>query len=221
MDYYLDTADLSAIRKILEVFPIDGVTTNPSILAQENRPPLDQLREIQRLIGSDKQLFAQVIAGESEGMIRQGSQLLDEVSDQLIIKIPVSLEGLKAIQYFHQQNVKTLATAIFTSQQGMWASKAGAAYLAPYVTRIDNMSSDGIAVTQELLQIIDHYHFNTKVVAASFKNVKQVQQLSAVGCHAATLAPDVLEASFGHEGTVKSLEGFEHDWKKSYQTLDF
>lgn len=220
MKYYLDTANISDIHRILNVFPIEGVTTNPSILANESTT-LKRLKEIQTIIGTEKDLFVQVIAKTSEEMINQANQLLNEIGNQIVIKIPVSQEGLKTIKHFQHSNIQTLATAIFSSQQGMWAAKAGADYLAPYVNRIDNMSADGVGVAQELLRIIDNYQFETKVLAASFKNVNQIQQLSLSGCHGVTVSPNLLEASFTHEGTRRSLDEFENEWVNKFQILNF
>lgn len=215
MIYMLDTADLNAIRKAVDLYPLAGVTTNPSIIAKENRPLKEILLDIRECIGEERMLHAQVMGKDAETMLKE-AKALTAFDNNIIVKVPVTPQGIKAMKLIHAEGIRITATAILTPQQALMAAVAGAEFLAPYVNRLDNICSDGINVTAEMVSLIDTYTLNAKVLGASFKNVQQVHQLSLVGAHSVTIAPDVFDQLLVHPLTNSGVAGFVDDWEDVY-----
>lgn len=215
MELYLDTANLEEIKKWSEIFPIDGITTNPTLLAKSGEKAAQVIEEIYKIIGDDKKVHAQTLAKDFDGIIKE-ADMLSKLHDNLFVKIPVTLEGFRAIRKLSSRGMNITATAIATAHQGFLAAKAGVKYVAPYINRIDNLSSDGFKVADDLLKIFDNYKYETKVVAASFKNAQQVLNLMTAGVHAVTLPVDVLEHMAKHPLTDISNEGFIEDYRKVF-----
>mgnify|MGYP003819775301 CR=1 FL=1 len=213
MQILLDTADVDKIKAVLPYFPIDGVTTNPSILAKEAKDVKGTLTEIRRLIGPDRMLFAQATASDSAGIVAQAETLNRELGPNFFTKIPITVQGLRAVATLHQRGLHTLMTAIFTPMQALLAAKAGADYVAPYVDRLDNITSDGAAVVGEIVELYRQYGYQTKVLAASFKNIQQVYNAASMGTHGVTLNAQLCEKLIFHPYTDKSLEDFDIDWR--------
>lgn len=211
MIYLLDTANTSEMSRLFDLYPIDGVTTNPSIIALEQKPFKKQVMEIRKVIGEQAMLHVQPISSKTEDMVADSLKYRDLFKGNFYAKIPVTPQGIKAMRILKEQGVKVTATAIFTQQQGLIAAKAGADFIAPYVNRLDNISSDGIGVVSDIMQFIKAYNFNTKVLAASFKNVEQVHRVSLIGTHAVTTAPELFEALLYHPLTEKAVWEFYHD----------
>ncbi|WP_066503147.1 fructose-6-phosphate aldolase [Abyssisolibacter fermentans] len=216
MKYFLDTANIEYIKYAIDYFPIEGITTNPTIIAKENREFVDLIKEIREVIGEALLLHIQVVSNKAEDMAEEGMKIVEKFGKNTCIKIPVTKEGLKAIKILNSKEIKVTATAIFTAQQALMAAKAGATYVAPYVNRIDNLSSDGCSVVGNIVKQFKEYNLKTNVIAASFKNVQQVHSVANLGAHAATVNSELFEKIFAHPFTDASVEQFEEDWKKVY-----
>ena len=216
MQILLDTANLAQIKGVLPYFPIDGVTTNPSILAREAENVKDTLLEIRKLLGPDRMIFAQATAHDSAGILKQAKELSDFIGPNFYCKIPITVQGLRAVEMCREAGLKTLVTAIFTPMQALLAAKAGADYVAPYVDRLDNITSDGAAVVGEIVRLYKNYGYATKVLAASFKNIQQVYNVAAVGTHGVTVSAQLCENLIFHPYTDRSLEDFDISWRSRF-----
>ena len=217
MIYMLDTADLAAIQKAVDLYPLAGVTTNPSIIAKEKRPLGNILMDIREVIGSERMLHAQVMGTTADVMLRE-AQVMRQLDPALIIKVPVMPEGIKAMKLMQQEGMRITATAILTPQQALMAAVAGAEFLAPYINRLDNICGDGCQVAAEIVHLIDIYDLPAKVLAASFKNVQQVHEVAKAGAHSVTIAPDVFDQLLVHPLTDSGVAGFTRDWESVYGT---
>lgn len=216
MLYLLDTADLQEIKRAYDLYPITGVTTNPTIIAREKTDFLQRLQEIRSIIGDQAMLHVQAISKQAEDIVAEAEYLTNQVGGNLYIKIPVIPEGIKAMKILQQKEIKTTATAIFTPQQALMAAVAGAEFLAPYVNRLDNICSDGIKVVAEIVELLNIYNLSAKVLAASFKNVEQVHKASLYGSHAITASPDIIDSLLKHPLTDSSVNQFVKDWESIY-----
>lgn len=216
MIYMLDTANLNAIRKAFDIYPITGVTTNPTIISKENRDFIGLLKKIREIIGEDTMLHAQVIGKSAEDMIKEAKYLNETIGGNFYVKIPVTKEGIKAIRVLSKEGINITATAIFTAQQALMAAVSGAKFVAPYVNRIDNISGNGVEVVKDILEELKLYNLDCKVLAASFKNVQQVQDLSKNGVHSVTVNPDIMDKMLEHPLTDWSVDQFINDWEKVY-----
>ena len=217
MIYLADTANIDELKKLLYYFPIAGVTTNPTIIAAANRKLSEILPDIIEIIG-DKMLHVQMISDMAVDMVREAKAYKKKYSlgDNYFAKIPVSKEGFKAMPMLKDAGINVTATAIFTQQQALVAARAGADWVAPYVNRLDNISSHGIEVVKHIVDNIEHFKLNTKVLAASFKTVDQVHRVSMVGSHAATISYEIIEMLRSHPMTDMSLDWFARDAKGLY-----
>ncbi len=218
MLYMLDTANIRKIKELFKMFPLDGVTTNPTIIAQQEKPLSEIIPQIQDIIGTKKMIHMQVISRSAEEMVKETLKYKNHFSfgDNFYTKIPVTSEGIKAISIIKEEGIKVTATAVFTQQQALVAAKAGADFVAPYVNRLDNISSHGISVVTDIKQLFNKYNFNTKVLAASFKNVDQIYRVSMSGTDAITITPDLFETMMNHPMTDNSVAKFEEDGKGLY-----
>lgn len=216
MLYMLDTANIDAIRKVMEFYPVDGVTTNPTIIAKEKADFAKQIMEIRRLIGKDRMLHIQTTSPDAEGMVQEALALREFVGGVFYAKIPTSEQGLKAMRMLKDRGIPVTATAIFTQQQALISAKAGADFVAPYVNRLDNISSDGVGVVTDIVNLFKTYKLNAKVLAASFKNAEQVHRISLGGAHAVTINPELLESLLYHPLTDQSITDFTRDWEETY-----
>lgn len=216
MRLYIDSADVKQIAHLHEYFPIAGVTTNPSILVKENRPYLEILREIREIIGEEKELFVQAIGDTAEEIVEETKFIMSELPGKVIIKIPVTDEGLKAIKLLTLENIPTLATTIYTAFQALMAAMAGAKYVAPYVNRIDNLTGNGVNVVAEIAKLFAVYQFPTEIIAASFKNVQQVHDVCLVGAQTATVGPDLIEKFIAFPATSSDVFEFKNQWQKAF-----
>ena len=216
MIYLLDTADVKEIKRLIDLYPIDGVTTNPSIIAKARRPVGECIKEIRRVIGRNRMLHVQTLGETAQEMVNEAMLLKEMVGGNFYIKIPVTPQGIKAIRMAKKLGINVTATAVFTQQQGLIAARAGADFLAPYVNRLDNISCHGIDVVADLVHLIDIYGLNTKILAASFKNVDQVHGVSMAGAHAATISPELFDHLVYHPLTDQAVRDFEEDGHPYY-----
>lgn len=188
MEYLLDTANLEEIKYFIEKFPIEGVTTNPTIIANEKRDYKKIINDILMIIGAEKMLHVQVLGREADTIIKEAELLKNSFKGNLYIKIPVFDEGLKAITKLKKKGFNITATGILSSQQIVMAAAAGADYMAPYVNRADNIGGDGIKIVKEAYEILSRDKNNTaKILGASYKNVKQVHESILAGAEAVTV----------------------------------
>lgn len=213
MKFIIDDADIAKIKDIYNTFAVDGVTTNPSILAKSGRQPYEVLTEIREFIGPDAELHVQVIALDAEGMVRDGHRIVEVLGKNTYVKVPTTKEGLRAMKLLHGEGIRVTATAIYTRMQAFLAAKAGADYAAPYVNRIDNLGGDGVKTAQDIHDIFRKNGLDCQVLAASFKNSQQVQELCEYGIGAATISPDVIEALIKNDSVTMAVEAFVKDFE--------
>ncbi len=213
MKFFLDTADLSEIRWAARVGLIDGVTTNPSLLAKVagDLDPTDILREICSLV--DGPISAEVIAVQADEMYDQG-RTLAKVADNIVVKIPMIEDGLPAVRRLAQDGIKVNVTLCFSSMQCLIAAKAGATYVSPFLGRLDDVSHDGMDVVRETRVIFDNYGMETQLLAASIRNPRHVVEAALLGADVVTLPTDVLRKLLLHPLTDRGLDKFLNDWSK-------
>ncbi|AIF53039.1 transaldolase family protein [Pelosinus sp. UFO1] len=216
MNILLDTAEVDFIKSANEYYPIDGITTNPTILAKGKRPYIEILQEIVSIIGSEKMLHVQVLSTNAKEIVKEAEYVNKVLSGNIYIKIPVVPEGFKAMMALQKKNIKVTATAVSTPQQALMAAKAGASFVAPYVNRIDNISGDGVKVVADIIKIFNTHNMKAQVIAASFKNVEQVQKVCLAGTHAVTVSEDVFTNLYHHPLTDWSVNKFIEDWESAY-----
>ena len=212
MKLLIDDANIEKIKKLYDLYPIDGVTTNPSILAKSKRNPYEVLKEIREFIGDDE-LHAQVLSRTAKGMIEEAHKMAEILGKNTFIKVPSIPEGFKAMKALSKEGFKITATAIYTPMQAYLAAKSGADYAAPYVNRIDNLGANGIETTKMIQDIFCNNGFKTEILAASFKNSNQVQELCAYGVGASTVAPDVIEGLVKNACVTSAVEDFIRDFE--------
>ena len=216
MEFFIDSADIEAIRELSGFLPIDGVTTNPTIITKSGKEPQQVFEDLCEVLAEDQKIIAQVVSLDYEGILTEAERIAQiRGGKNIVVKIPVTREGLKAIPAVKAKGISVLATGIYSPDQAFWAAKAGADYLAPYVNRMCNYG-DGVGQVIELVETLDIYDMDAKVCAASFKNVDQVHQLLAAGVPAITVAPDVIRAMVDHPGTAIAMGEFTANWSKAY-----
>lgn len=216
MEFFIDTADIEAIRDICSYLPIDGVTTNPTIITRSGKEPERVFAELCETLSEEQKIFAQVVSVDYESIVTEAKRLASlRDGKNIVVKIPVTREGLRAIPAAKAQGICVLATGIYSPDQAFWAAKIGADYLAPYVNRMCNYG-DGVGQVMELVDTLTQYGMDAKVCAASFKNVDQVHQLLAAGVPAITVAPDIIRAMVGHPGTAIAVDEFTRSWQSAY-----
>lgn len=216
MLYILDTADLAAIRHCNEFYPLAGVTTNPSIIAKEKTDFWKLVEEIRAIIGSEKMLHVQTTQKEAAKIVEEAKLLKERIGGNFYVKIPIGEEGLKATMELKKLGIGVTMTAIFTPAQALIAAMAGASFVAPYVNRLDNILGDGTEVVAEIVNQLDLYGSDCKVLAASFKNAEQVHKCASAGCHSVTVAADILKTIISHPMTDAAIAGFDKDWSAVY-----
>lgn len=216
MKYLIDSADIKEIEHISEFYPIAGVTTNPSLVAKEKAEFLPLIKKIRSIIGEDAALHVQATAKTAEGIAEEARLLKKTAGGVFYVKIPINEEGLKAASILKKEGIGVTMTAIFTSQQALIAARAGADFVAPYVNRLDNINADGVGTVAEIVSLFDTYGIDCEVLAASFKNVRQVSEVALSGAHCATIAPELFKAAITHPMTDNAIAGFDSDWKSVY-----
>lgn len=218
MELYLDTADVQSVKRLKAIFPIHGVTTNPSIVAKEKRPIFTILSELREVLDDEAQIFAQVISRDAENMVKEAERLYSAVPN-MVIKVPVTAQGLIAIKALTKQGIPTLGTAVYGAAQGLLSALAGAKYIAPYVNRIDAQSGSGIDVVNELQTLLDLHAPESMILAASFRTPRQALDCLLVGCEAITLPLDVAELFIGDPAVSAAIDKFDQDWINAFGEL--
>lgn len=213
MKLIIDDANLELIKSVYEFYPIDGVTTNPSILAKSGRKPYEVLKEIRAFIGEEAELHVQVVAKDAKGMVEDAHRITEVLGSSTYVKIPSVPEGFKAMKALKKEGIRLTATAIYTPMQAFLAAKSGADYAAPYINRIDNMGYNGIQTAKDIHDIFRDNGLACEVLAASFKNSQQVLELCKYGIGASTVAPDVIEGLVKNPAITSAIDDFIKDFE--------
>jgi transaldolase len=211
MKFFIDTANLEEIAKANELGLLDGVTTNPTLVAKEKGNFEDLLKEICKLV--DGPVSAEVVSTEANGMVKEARQLA-KLADNIVIKIPMITEGIKATKILAKENIRTNVTLVFSPLQALMAAKAGASYVSPFIGRLDDISTVGIGIVEEIVTIYENYGFETEVIVASIRNPVHVLDAALIGAHVATIPFKVLMQLTEHPLTKIGLERFLADWTK-------
>ena len=214
MKLLIDDANVRDIRRLIDLYPIDGVTTNPSILLRAGGDPARTLGAIRALVGDDRLIFAQVIARDAGGMVRDARAIVKLLGENTVAKVPAIPEGFKAIRILKGEGIRTCGTVVYAPMQAYLAAKAGADYTAPYVNRIDNLGYDGVGVVKQIQDILTLHRMPARVLAASFKNSRQVLELCAYGIANATCAPAVIDALVQNPAVDAAVDGFIGDFER-------
>ncbi len=212
MEFFLDTGIISEIKEAVLLGIIDGVTTNPSLIAKTGRNQVDVIKEICGII--DGPISAEVIATDVEGMIREGEQLA-QIHKNVVIKLPLTEAGISACKHFSKKGIKTNVTLCFSMNQALLAAKVGATYISPFIGRLDDIGQNGLDLITEIRQMYDIYGFNTKILAASIRNVTHVREVALIGADVGTMPLSVIRSLYKHPLTTAGLETFLSDHKKA------
>lgn len=212
MKFFIDSADLEAIREIKAMGMCDGVTTNPSLMAKAGRTDTDALlKEICRVVQGP--VSGEVIATDAEGMVAEGRRLA-KVDDHLVVKVPTTYEGLKATAALAAEGIAVNCTLVFSASQALLVAKAGAAYVSPFVGRLDDVSEDGMQLIADMVEIYGNYDFATEIIVASVRHPLHVVESARLGAHIATIPPEVVRKLVSHPLTDRGLAAFLADWRK-------
>ena len=217
MKFFIDTADIDAIREIAMSGLVDGVTTNPSLVAKTGRPFLELIKEIRDVV--DGPVSAEVAATDYDTMVAEGRKLA-KIADNVVVKLPLTSDGLKACRTFTDEGIKTNVTLCFSVGQAILAAKAGATYVSPFVGRLDDISSDGMQLIADIVDVYGNYpNWTTEVLVASARGPQHVVDSARLGADVVTIPPQVLTQLTKHPLTDKGLETFLADWEKTGQSI--
>jgi transaldolase len=217
MKFFVDTADINEIRDLAATGMLDGVTTNPSLIAKSGRDFLDVVKEICSVVPGP--VSAEVTATDAAGMIKEGEKLA-KIADNVAIKVPLTWDGLKACRHFSDKGIKVNVTLCFSTAQALLAAKAGAAFISPFVGRLDDIGQDGMQLISDIVTMYRQYDYiKTEVLVASIRNPIHITDAAIMGAHVATIPPNVLRQLITHPLTDKGLAVFLDDWKKTGQKI--
>lgn len=217
MEIFVDTAIISEIEELVTWGVVGGVTTNPSLIAKTGENLSEVISKIAQIVSGP--VSAEVIATDCAGMIKEAERL-NLLGTNIVIKIPATAEGLKAVNILANKGIKTNVTLVFNLAQALLAAKAGATYVSPFVGRLDDIGEDGVQVVKEILQTFSLYHIKTKVIAASIRNLQHINLLAQVGVDIATIPAKLIKEMIEHELTAKGIERFLQDYKNSCVRVD-
>ncbi len=213
MKLFIDTANVEHIREMAELGIICGVTTNPTLIAKEGRDFNEVIKEITAIV--DGPISGEVISLDAEGMISEGREIA-KIHKNMVVKIPMTAEGLKAVKVLSSENIKTNVTLVFSPNQALFAALAGATYVSPFIGRLDDALDDGVSVVEEIRDIFDIYGLDTEIISASLRHPKHLQDSALAGAHIATVPYAVLKKSLQHPLTDQGIETFIKDWEKVF-----
>lgn len=211
MKIFIDTANLEEIREIASWGILEGATTNPTLLAREGKEPEKVLREICELVNGP--VSAEVISQDTEGMIKEAREL-SKIHENIVIKIPFTVDGLKAVRALKEEGIRTNVTLIFNPIQALLAAKAGASFVSPFVGRLDDIQTSGMDMVTDIVTIFENYGFETEIIVASIRHPMHVLEAATLGAHIATIPPKVIRQMIKHPLTDIGIERFLEDWKK-------
>ena len=212
MKFLLDTANVEEIREAMTMGMVDGVTTNPTLIAKEGREFKEIIQEICEIV--DGPISAEVISTDADGMINEARDLAG-IHENIVVKIPMLVDGLKAVRQLASEGIKTNVTLIFSALQALMAAKAGATFVSPFVGRLDDLSQDGLVLVEQIVEIYSNYAFDTEIIVASVRNPLHVLDSALMGADIATIPFGVLKKLAAHPMTDKGLRAFLDDWKKA------
>ncbi|MBM7569219.1 fructose-6-phosphate aldolase [Paenibacillus sacheonensis] len=212
MKFFLDTANVEEIKRITRLGLVDGITTNPSLIAKEDRDFKEVIQEICAIV--DGPVSAEVIGTKAEDMLKEAYELA-QWAPNVVIKLPMTEDGLYACNELSRKGIKTNVTLVFSAAQGLMAAKAGASFISPFIGRLDDIAADGMQLVRDLKTIIDNYGFDTEIISASIRNVGHVEQAAIAGAHIATIPGSLLPVLWKHPLTDIGIEKFLADWNKA------
>jgi transaldolase len=216
MKFFVDTAEIKDIKECQQMGLVDGVTTNPSLIAKSGRDFKETIAEICSFV--EGPVSAEVAALDYEGMMREGN-ILRKIAKNVAIKVPLTIDGLRACKAFSSEGTMVNVTLCFSANQALLAAKAGATFISPFVGRLDDINLDGMELISEIRQIYDNYGFDTNILAASIRTANHIKEAAMIGADYATAPPAVLKALFAHPLTEKGIASFLSDWAKTGQTI--
>ena len=216
MKFFVDTADTGDIAELAATGLIDGVTTNPSLVAKSGRPFADVIKEICEIVSGP--VSAEVVATDYDGMITEGRKLA-KIADNVAVKLPLTLDGLKACRTLSDDGTMVNVTLCFSANQALLAAKAGATFISPFIGRHDDNGFDGMDLIRDIRLIYDNYGYETEILAASIRHATHVLESARIGADVATMPPKVIKALFNHVLTDKGIEGFLKDWAGTGQSI--
>lgn len=212
MKFFIDTADVESIRKVVELGFCDGVTTNPSLIMKSGKDQKAVIKEIAKIVKGP--ISVEGIADTADGMVKEGEEF-SKWAPNIVVKIPMTKEGMKAVRRLSAQGIDTNVTLIFSASQALLAAKAGAAYVSPFVGRLDDISEDGMQLISDIMDIFNAYDYKTQVIVASIRHPMHVVDSARLGAHIATIPAEVFEKLFRHPLTDKGIAQFKEDYAKS------
>ena len=216
MKFFVDTAEIKDIEELAATGLLDGVTTNPSLIAKSGRDFKEVVKEICGIVPGP--VSAEVASTDYDTMLAEAA-VLSKIADNVVIKLPLTMDGLKACKTLTDKGVKTNVTLCFSANQALLAAKVGATYISPFIGRIDDINADGMQLIEDIRQIYDNYAFATEILAASIRSANHVSEAALAGADVATIPPDVIRKLANHPLTDKGLAGFVADWKKTGQSI--
>jgi len=216
MKIFVDSGSIKDIKALAELGIIDGVTTNPSLMAKESGDPKAMLKEICRIVQGP--VSGEVVATEYDGMIREGHDIA-KIDEHMVVKVPFTKAGVRACKTLSSEGIKVNVTLVFSATQALLAAKVGATFVSPFVGRLDDIATDGMHVIEEIVEIFDNYDFPTEVLVASTRHPIHIVQAARLGADICTCPPTVIEALFKHPLTDIGLERFLKDWEKAQAAL--
>lgn len=211
MKFFIDTANLDQIREAHSMGMVDGVTTNPSLIAKEGGDFEGIIREICEIV--DGPISAEAVSLDTDGMLSEARQLAG-IHKNIVVKIPMTIEGMKAVRQLADEGIRTNVTLVFSPLQALMAAKAGASYVSPFVGRLDDLSQDGLVLVQQIVDIYENYDFTTEIIVASVRNPLHVLESALMGAHIATIPFNVLKKLAAHPLTDKGIKAFLDDWNR-------
>ena len=216
MKFFVDTADIDAIRELRDLGMVDGVTTNPSLIHKSGRDFLEVVKEICDLV--DGPVSAEVVAADADTMLREGKHLA-EIAPNICVKVPLTWPGLRTCKALSDEGTKVNVTLCFSANQALLAAKAGATYISPFIGRLDDLNLDGMDLIREIREIYDNYAFDTQILAASIRTVNHMKEAALAAADVATAPPAVIKKMADHPLTDAGLEAFLKDWTSTGQTI--
>lgn len=211
MKFFLDTANVDEIKRVNELGLVDGVTTNPTLISKEGRPFKEVIEEITSFV--DGPVSAEVVGLKAEEMIEEGRELA-KWADNVVVKIPMTEDGLNAVNTLSQEGIKTNVTLVFSVAQGLMAAKAGATYISPFIGRIDDIGSDGLKLVADLKHVMEIYGYDTEIIAASIRHLPHLEGVAKTGADIATIPGSIFPKLWSHPLTDKGIDGFLKDWEE-------
>ena len=212
MKFFIDTANIDEIKEANDMGMVDGVTTNPSLIAKEGRDFEEIIKEICEIV--DGPISAEVVSTDTEGMLEEARKL-SKIHNNIVVKIPMLVDGLKATRKLTEEGIKTNVTLVFSPLQALMAAKAGATYVSPFIGRLDDISQEGLLLVEQIVEIYSNYAFDTEIIVASIRNPLHVLESALMGADIATIPFNVLSKLAAHPLTDKGLKAFLDDWNKA------